>query len=185
MYPLIILGSPRTGTSVIARLLQEELGIMMDEGPIAKDIHNPKGYYEDHRACEINQMHLDAYLAGKVKDVTKISPIWAAKFAQWIAYRSQKYEQWGFKDPRAAGLLHWIKQFFDNPTWIVCTRRDEQVIRSQVKKLQMPPNDAVQGVAAYKKIIKGNLTDYHHFDMSEYQPEDKLILRLKEILNGC
>jgi hypothetical protein len=35
--PIVVIGSPRSGTSFVTRVLQEKLGYTMDEGPIKKD----------------------------------------------------------------------------------------------------------------------------------------------------
>ena len=184
MQQVIVIGPPRSGTSVVARLLQENLGVMMDEGPIRKDTHNPHGYYEDHRVVAINKIAISRWLMGKNHE-QKVDPVWALQFAKWVAYMTTKYRdrQWGFKEPRCMGFISWVKQFFKDPIWIVCDRSDEQIIKSQVNKLGIKKEDAINGLLAYRKLIKDNLTDYHKIDLTMKQSEKKLTKRLKRILN--
>lgn len=186
---MIVIGPPRSGTSVIARLLQENLDVMMDEGPIKKDKHNPSGYYEDHRLVKINhesnlrgikRIQMDkTYDAGKLMD-----PFWAAQFAKWITYRMLKYKGkfWGFKDPRMVGIIHHVKQFFQNPIWIVTDRKDNQILKSQVKKLGLNFDVALQGLNAYRRLIKKHLDSYYLIDLSKYRSEENLTEELREIL---
>jgi len=185
--PIIVIGSPRSGTSVVARLLQESCGVMMDEGPIKKDDHNPNGYYEDSKVVSVNKIAIDRWQQGK-NHVAKVDPVWAINFGKWVGYRVSKYGflNWGFKDPRCVGFLSWVLQFFNNPTLIYCTRKDEQIIKSQVKKLGMPFDAVVDGIHAYRKIITEQLQNrkYHTIDLSKYIPENELSQRLEQIING-
>lgn len=185
--PIIVIGSPRSGTSVIARLLQERCGILMDEGPIRKDKHNPKGFYEDPKLIAISAIAIKRWQHGKAH-VDKVDPVWAIAFAKWVGYRTFKYggSGWGFKDPRMIGFISWWKQFFFNPIYIYCKRDKKLIVKSQVKKLGISKKDARNGVEAYGKLITNNLCDskLHEFDLTLYQEEDVLTERLKRIVEN-
>lgn len=183
MYPVIVIGSPRSGTSVVARILQEHLGVMMDEGPIRKDAANPNGYYEDQRLVAINQIAIVNWQMGRNHE-QKIDREWAAKFGQWLVYRNLKYPVWGFKDPRMVGLISWVKQFVPAAIWIWPQRTDEQIIRSQVRKLGVSEQDAVNGVIAYKNLINKNLNNYHTINLSTQLTDNQIAEQLKEILKN-
>ena len=183
--PIIVVGSPRSGTSVVTRLLQENLGIMMDEGPIKKNQHNPNGYYEDEKLMAINKGVMDRWQVG-TNNEKRMDPEWAISFAGWATERASKYEKWGFKEPRMIGFINWTLQFFNNPTFIWTIRKDEQIIKSQVEKLGYMPVIARKGVAAYRELITKHLSDknLHRIDLSNYRSEKKLIKELEVILNG-
>jgi hypothetical protein len=183
MKQVIVMGPPRSGTSVITRLLQENLGVMMDEGPIRKDRLNPKGFYEDPRVVKINSIVLKNWKMGTGNE-KRMNPLWIFHFAKWVKYRTLKYPttQWGFKEPRCVGFVGWVKQFFDHPIWIVTDRSDKQIIKSQVEKLGVPREFARVGLDAYRKLIRDNIAEYALFDMSTYQKESDLTARLRKIL---
>ena len=181
---VIVIGPPRSGTSVVARLLQDNLGVMMDEGPIQKDEGNPLGYYEDHRVTNIFNGLISRWKMGKAQ-VNKIDPVWAIEFSKWVVYRSMKYKLCGFKEPRCVGVLGWVTQFFKDARWIVCDRSDEQIIKSQVDKTNVPNEQiAAIGLKAYRDLIKKNLKSYHLIDLTYRQNEDDLTDRLWTIING-
>ena len=184
--PVIVIGSPRSGTSIVARLLQEELGVMMDEGPIRKDKHNPYGYYEDQKLIAINKVVLNRWQMGSNNE-QKIDKEWAIRFAQWIVMRAGKYEKWGFKEPRMVGFIQWTLQFFNKPVFIWTIRKEEQIIKSQVDKLGYASVIAKAGVAAYKKLIKQYIPkdQLHIINLSSQRSEKRLTKELQGILNGC
>ena len=183
LNPIIVIGLPRSGTSVVARLLQENLNIMMDEGPIRKDSLNPYGYYEDHKLVGINSRMLNRWKAND-KNSKNVDRLWAIEFTAWIVSRSMKYKKWGFKDPRLVGFLPWVVQYFNNATWIVCDRKERQIIKSQVTKLGISLENAVAGIRAEKALIEKYVCDYNIIDMSHYYPENELIKYLDRVIYG-
>ena len=188
MNPVIVIGPPRSGSSVIARLLQTNLGVMMDEGPIRKDTSNPQGYYEDCKLVDINQRAFSRWQPGKNNE-DKVDPMWAVEFAKWLTYRSIKYrnQTWGWKEPRMVGILPWMKQFVNgNTIWIVTDRSDEQIIKSQVQKIGVPNRKiAKAGLLAYRRMIEKHLNNYHRIDLTEHREEAELTEALRRITNGC
>jgi hypothetical protein len=183
--PVVVIGSPRSATSTIARLLQEEFRIMMDEGPIRKDNHNPKGYYEDQKLVSINKIVSDNWQLG-TNNENRINKDWAIKFAQWVTDRASKYEQWGFKEPRMIGFIHWIFQFLDRPLFIWPIRRDNDIIKSQVRKLGYAPIVAKKGIEAYKILIEKYIPkdQLYTIDLTIKKTDKNLIDELKGILNA-
>lgn len=183
MKQIIVMGPPRSGTSVIARLLQENLGVVMDEGPIRKDQLNPKGFYEDNRVVKINSIVLKNWKIGTSNE-KRVNPLWLFHFGRWVKHRAMKYpnRQWGFKEPRCVGFINWVKQFFDHPIWIVTDRSDNQIIKSQTEKLGIAREFAQVGLNAYRKLIRENIIEYALFDMSSYQKESDLTSRLRKVI---
>ena len=185
MNPIIVVGPPRSGTSCIARILQEKLGVMMDEGPISRGPENPNGYYEDHRLLTINKIAL-ANWQHAAEYHKKVDREWAASFGQWVVMREIKFQKWGFKDPRMVGFLHWVFCFFKDPIWIYPVRRDEQILNSQKRNVVADEKYLKMGLKAYKKLIAKYLGDkVHKINMRDYRSEKSLTKELTGVINGC
>jgi hypothetical protein len=183
LSPIIVVGCPRSGTSVVARILQENCDIMMDEGPIKKDSRNPKGYYEDHRLQKINTGMIARWKFGADN---LIDQRWAVEFAEWIVGRGSKYDRWGFKDPAMIGFIHWTFQFFKDPVFIWTYRNKKKIVDSQMKKLGFNREIAERGVDAYNDMLNKHLKDknLHKINLTNYMSESKLNQKLEDIING-
>jgi len=183
LYPVIIIGHPRSGTSVVARLLQQSLDVMMNPGFIRHGAINPKGYYEDPELVNINEAMMSRFKDGKVPK-NKIDPVWVNQFSNYATHRATTYKKWGFKDPRMIGYISWVPQFFKDPTWIFTVRTDGQILESQVKNLGVTPDDAVKGIAGYHTCIEAVLKGrkHHRVDLREQREENNIVEELKEVL---
>lgn len=185
MDPVIVVGPPRSGTSVIARLLQEKLDVMMDEGLIRKDSLNRNGYYEDHRLVKLN---LDLFNRWDMGTVAKndTDSKWMKAFSDWTSERSHEYERWGFKDPRMIGILNWVCNSFENPIFIWPVRQTDQIIQSQVTKLKYPVDIAREYTVFCEKYIARQLKDkaLYKINLSRKRSEKKLVKQLRTILKN-
>lgn len=125
--PVIVIGSPRSGTTTVARVMQNWLGIVMDASPMKPDkVINPYGWYEDSRLVEMNRL----YYLGMIK-----LNAWARRFKRYIRAMEKLDRPWGFKDPRIIPVFGYALSFFKSPT-IIRVRRDRKlVIASQMGKL--------------------------------------------------
>ena len=181
MRPVVVIGPPRSGTSVIARLLQEELGVMMDEGPIAKRPQNPDGLYEDKELIRINEIAMRGW---KPEVENKMNMQWATQFAAFVANRMQRYDRWGFKDPRMVALIPWMKQFLIDAIWIVPIRKQKDIAKSLITKFGMPSAMARLSVQKSYKLIKDGLGRCHEIDLTYIRKDNDLVCELQEIING-
>ena len=180
--PVIVVGSPFSGTSVVARLLQTDHGVMMDEGPIKKDKYKPKGYYEDIRILEINRIGLRHIMFHGNENM---SIKWVASLSLFIQKRQSKYHKWGFKDPGCVSLIKHMHQFFENPAWIICKRSDDQVLESFKKRGDYALDLAKRGLRSYQTILDRELNGNGNIvDLTKYVSEPELSERLGGILNG-
>jgi len=180
MYPVIVIGHIRGATSVVARLLQEDLGIMMDKGPIRKDKNNPDGYYEDSQLVTMNRNLMVRYL---LQNGSLIDDIWQAQFEEYVSYMEANYSAWGMKDPRMNALLGYVFQRLPKATIIRCVRENEKVLRSQIEKLNFDRDRAFAGILAVNQLldnaVRGRI--HHCIDMTNHVPENQLIHRLEDI----
>lgn len=136
--PVCIAGMHRSGTSMVARLLQQcGLYLGQDTKLISGDAANPDGYWEHLHAVEIN----DALLAhlGGAWDVVPARPDgWelqpellplrfrAAQFVNQFADHSF----WGWKDPRNSLTLPFWKRLMPDLKVVMCIRNPLDVVHS-------------------------------------------------------
>ena len=125
---VIVVGTGRSGTSTVARILHERLGVCMGHH---MKMQSPGGAYEDYLAHGLNRMIVATALSA----------------GEWLRVMSnchEKCERWGAKDP---WFLYWpISELHRlNPALIVRTWRSrEKVTHSwlevrRLRDLQEPP----------------------------------------------
>jgi hypothetical protein len=94
----MVLGCPRSGTSMAAAMLHT-LGVDMGTGHLQPvDERNPKGYYEDLRWQAVNKRVIGMGYAYAWVDVVKQRH--ADEYAALAAECEQARQLWGMKDPR-------------------------------------------------------------------------------------
>lgn len=121
--PIIIAGMHRSGTSVLALVLQK-MGINIGDRLIKADNQNPDGYGEDQSIVEINRSalrrttqkssqcwedwgwtRLQSALPKRHSD-----QIWANQAYKYLEQRSNENQFWGWKDPRNTLFLEdWVE----------------------------------------------------------------------------
>jgi len=126
-YPVIVIGPPRSGTTMTARTLQQWFGILMDGAPMRPHpIINPYGWYEDSRLVKANVLFLEKRIHIRA---------WRRRFKRFIRAMEKRSIAWGFKDPRIIPLFTYALSFFKSPTIIRCHRDKESVVKSFQEKL--------------------------------------------------
>ena len=121
--PIIVAGMHRSGTSVLALVL-EKMGVNIGEGLIKADDQNPSGYGEDNSIVQINRSalqrttqkssqcwedwgwtELQSALPTRHSDDT-----WISQACEYLEKRSNDNQYWGWKDPRNTLFLDdWIE----------------------------------------------------------------------------
>lgn len=127
---ILVVGTGRCGTSTVARLLHEELGISMGERFDPPCPANPDGIYED---LEFREIHV-AFQRGLLT-----LPMLRARFGALVARRR---EPWGLKDPRLAHHLGLYLQWLEKPDVIWCHRDLDSVATSINRWYHTPVNKA-------------------------------------------
>lgn len=121
----LVLGTGRSGTSVIARLLHNNLNIDMGKYFRDPDQLNPKGYFEDLEFRNINA----ALLNGDKSQQRKLYQL----IVQKNEFPPSGKLAWGIKDPRIPQLWEYYQQYINNETKIIVVTRDlEQIIKSMM-----------------------------------------------------
>lgn len=119
--PYLVFGAGRCGTSTVARILHEQLGICMGDAFIPADKDNPLGYFEDKEFVRLNHQLL--VLGFDVR-------AWMRAVTDLVIARQNKGMPWGIKNIRMAEILGLFLCLFDNPKLIYCIRRKEDTIAS-------------------------------------------------------
>jgi len=141
--PIIVIGSPRSGTSFVARCLVERYGVRM----AFQDYRSLKSLpdyqtYEDEYVVNLN--------AGLGKEKLSFRQ-YKKQMKWWFRKMDKKSGLWGFKDPRLFKGLRWIIEYHKGDLTIVRTiRRAELVIKSTMKNLGWTREQAVQVINGYE-----------------------------------
>ena len=142
MTCVVVLGPHRSGTSLVARILQHA-GVNMGTRFRAPDEFNPEGYCEDLDFKELNQAILK--LAGGTwwnppsvingEDMrTEFGTIMEKMLERKMAHNGV----WGFKDPRMALLLDLYKPYLPSDTkYVVVSRNVMDIARSVYHREQV------------------------------------------------
>jgi len=119
--PYLVLGTGRSGTSTVARIFHNKLGVFMGHQFPPTNETNPDGFWED----------MDFYRANKSFVMGQISfPVWRKKVWTTILMRRALNKPWGFKESRMGHLIGLYVGFFDNPRIVWCQREKDLVIAS-------------------------------------------------------
>lgn len=122
--PYLVIGTGRCGTSTVARILHEKLGVCMGHSFIPPDKNGPDGYYEDEKFVSLN---------GRVYRGELDMQDWLIFVKQEIYIRQAFQKPWGIKNIRMVDLLGMYLSFFNNPKIICCHRKKEDVVASFIK----------------------------------------------------
>ena len=167
--PVIVIGPPRSGTTITAKVLQHWLGIAMDSMPMRPDkVINPHGWYEDMRLVRMNSLFLDGTINLRA---------WRRRFRTYIRQMKKQNRPWGFKDPRIIPMLGHALTYFESPTLVRCCRPKELVVESMMGKLGWTEEVAKKRYEADNKQLDWIIGNRPHFrlDFGEYITEEEIL----------
>lgn len=125
MRPILVTGTQRSGTSLVAGMLFYS-GVFMGDYFLKRDKHNPTGYFEDTEFGELDEK--------RWKGVINESQ-WEDAVKELLNSRKQEvfgFPRWGWKNP-SSGLF--IRDYIKlcNPYVIHCKRDKEKTLESMNK----------------------------------------------------
>lgn len=165
---IIVLGPGRCGTSTIARLLHNSVGITMGTRFRDSDKSNPKGFYEDLDFRDLNH----AVLSGQCSDFEK-------KLDYLVRSRMGL---WGIKDPRICHLWQHYRKY--TARYIVCTRRPQLIVKSMITNYGWSEVECKQVIATrlngIRLLLEGR--DALRIDFSHPRKDTELINLLQRYL---
>lgn len=143
---ICIIGMHRSGTSMVARLLQRAgLYLGPEDCLLGADAANPEGHFEHTGFLAINDALL-RHLGGGWDLPPRAAPGWqldgalADLQAQALALVSSfpADRPWGWKEPRTTILLPFWKSIIRQPRFVICVRSPLDVAKSLASRNQMP-----------------------------------------------
>ncbi len=162
---ICVLGMHRSGTSVVARLVNL-LGVYL--GPekllVEPGFDNPRGFWEHEELTHLNEEILKRF-GGHHLEPPELKEGWEAcaeldelrARAQAIISRDfSTAELWGWKDPRTSLTLAFWRQFLPNMSYVVCLRNPLDVARSLEKRNGLSLEKGVDLWLAYVKSALEN-----------------------------
>jgi len=170
--PICIAGMHRSGTSMVARLLNQCGLHIGDESDLLEPApDNPGGYWENARLKELNEEILAQFGGGwdlppvfeeGWEQRAELDPF--RKRAEKLTQELETSQTWGWKDPRNSLTLPFWKTLFPNLRVVVCLRNPLEVAYSLQKR-------------GYSSHAFGfNLwLKYNEQVLAESAPEDKII----------
>lgn len=164
MSPVLVLGTGRSGTSVVARVLHERLGVSMGERLPGPSGANPRGAYEDLAFREIHIDHLAGRLSRQVLE---------ARIEELIAAREPP---WGLKDPRLCHLLDVYLPRLPDAELVVCDRQIDACARSAARVTTASREEALGEMQTRKRKLDRAMNGRGHLklDMNARREEDEL-----------
>lgn len=167
--PVMVVSPPRSGSTMMAKVLQEWLGVLMDASPMKPDkVINPFGWFEDSRVVQANSLFLDRRIHIRA---------WTRRFKRYIRAMEKLNRPWGFKDPRIIPLLSYALSFFKSPTIIRCHRPKEWVVKSYIEKLGWDEEAANERYDRDENSLDLQLKNRPHYriNFSNYITEEEIM----------
>jgi hypothetical protein len=145
--PIIILGMHRSGTSLIAEMVQQWGAFGGDEF-LASDSRNPRGYWEYAPLVHFNRRLLvsvgsQSFVPPSDQDERTLrarasEPEWKRKASQLVAAMEKEARLWYWKDPRLAVTLPFWQQFWAEAVYVIAVREPLDTALSLKKRDNLP-----------------------------------------------
>lgn len=175
---LVITGMHRSGTSLIASLLQSA-GLDVGHRLLMENDSNPKGHYEDLDFVNFHEDVLDAQglnTAGWILD--RSIPVSEILFPQAIKLveRNHPKSLWGWKDPRTVLFLNFWQELIPEAKFVFIYRQPWEVMDSLFRRgnptFIKNPNLAIEVWQHYNQLI---------LEFCQEFPERSILLSLDTI----
>lgn len=157
MKPIFVMGTGRSGTSTVARLLHTEFDVCMGQRFRDPDEFNPMGYYEDLDLKNLNEQFLSGTLT---------FPAFATALENELMHPWRRNTNWGLKDPRLCELGGFYFAQLD-PIVIRCTRSKEQVVAS-LQKCYGYAEDVASKIFEGRENALDNLLRHRHVKLISF-----------------
>ena len=190
---ICIIGMHRSGTSMVAGLLQKAgLYLGPEDRLLGANTSNAEGHFEHTGILEINDALLE-HLGGSWDLPPRMEPGWelADSLAE-IRTKAQRlvdsftgHAPWGWKEPRTTILLPFWNSIVGQPRFIICVRSPLDVAKSLARRDQMTIEHGAQLWSRYLRAAIQDTEGYpRHFAFYEdFFGHDELAAR--RLLKFC
>lgn len=164
---ILVVGSGRSGTSCIARLLHERLGVDFG-GPGKIDKFTPEGGYARKGWMKPSEAYGEGQIGIETYKGELDPPI------------NEMKEPWGFKHPYLSERVGPAVDLFRPDEIIWAWRDEEETMKSMVRHYSMDPENAYSQVQRRNHELRTSLhtTQYILINMTGHRPEDRLAVEL-------
>jgi len=153
---IVVLGMHRSGTSVVAGLL-DAAGVSMGKFKQRASKYNKKGYYEN---ILFQKLNIEVLIRSRRSSESRL-PDFEKLEKEKKKYRKKaknlvRIEQeasWGWKDPRTSLLMDMYYRFLVNTKIVICNRDSDDVARSLSRRENMSQKQAREICDFYKNEI--------------------------------
>ncbi len=173
---IVILGMHRTGTSMIAGVLQlagVHMGMFRGRSGAEAARCNPKNFFEDRSFLDLNVAVLKAAGTSAFEMVPqsvidKVTGHGQAML-ELVEQRDAVYEVWGFKDPRTLLVLdHW-KRYLGNPLLVLTVRSQAAILQSLSRRSSPTRDKALQTLERYDTLLLQILAGHREYIVMPYE----------------
>lgn len=141
--PIFITGAPRSGTSLVAGIL-DVCGAWGGDTVPANDL-NPKGYFENRflrnmvvknylkliKVCQYGQLSVPPRDLPPLNKEEALA--WRNMIKKQVKAQGYKKGKWYFKDPKLCLIWRVFNSSFPSSKWVIVRRREEDIVRSIMK----------------------------------------------------
>ncbi len=181
-----ITGMHRSGTSLTASWLQK-CGVQIDNGElVGASIGNLKGHFEDkefvklHSSIVLNALPKSkGWIVDSTKEM-KITNDFDFKANEIIKSRIDKYDIWGWKDPRTVLFVNAWYNLIPNLKFVFVWRDAVEVVNSLInrKNKSKHPTDQISRYKAYKTWCYYNMLI---LDFYKKYPDKCLVFHINSV----
>jgi len=130
---LIIAGMHRSGTSLITHWLNA-CGLHLGEDFLGAGLGNTDGHYEDMEFLKLHEEILESNnlpSTGLIEESeVGVSAYHKEKLKSIIKVKNNRYDQWGWKDPRTCLFLDTYKELIPDAKYLIIVRDYKEVVSS-------------------------------------------------------
>lgn len=180
--PIGIIGMHRSGTSLVARLLNVAGLFLGDESALLPASEfNEAGHWEHISFIDINERLLSAF-GGDWSDPPLLPAGWLqldevrlllAEASEFVAETFSAYQPWGWKDPRTTLVLPFWHELLPDTRWIICVRNPLDVVDSLRRREHVEPSHVCALWQAYTELA-----------LIHTRPENRLIIQYEDFFSG-
>jgi len=164
--PIIVIGTGRSGTSIVAGVLHH-IGVNMGNNIVKPNIDNPRGYFEDVEFIDINSRFVHKNISEKE---------FIDRAEDLINYRIKRNEWWGWKAATNSYVLSSYKNIVPNAKVIWANRNLKDTIDSYKKcRFMYDGLNGVESLNSYLVYIHNILEETYENSWLKLEFEDAFI----------